>query len=277
MSAFDIKTCFACASDLVRIDGWHARCPSCGLYVSNLEASGGTGVSGLETLRRENFEALLDRFQEQTGLEGLDLLEVGCSSGLFLQAARNRGMNVVGVEPEIEKAAAARALGFDVYDGYFPAVVPVERTFDVIVFNDVFEHLPDPVFAAQAVDAMLNKNGHLVVNLPNSDGVLFRVARVLRKLGWSGPYERLWQIGFPSPHITYFNDRNLRLLVEKHTDLRQFDSHTLTSVHRTGIRARVGASYSGIARETVSAVVWIVSFIMPLLKSDITVSSFRKP
>ena len=65
--------------------------------------------------------------------------------------------------------------------------------FDAIIFNDVFEHLPDPIDAIVAVERLLADDGILVLNLPSSDGLFFRVSTLLNRLGWRGPYERLWQ------------------------------------------------------------------------------------
>lgn len=53
---------------------------------------------------------------------------------------------------------------------------------------------------------------------------VFRVARRLHRFGLAGLYRRLWQKGRASPHITYFNPRNLRCFVERHTGLDRLPS-----------------------------------------------------
>jgi len=50
----------------------------------------------------------------------------------------------------------------------------------------------------------------LVLNLPTSGGSLYRVAKLLCRFGAKGFFERLWQRNLPSPHLHYFDDRNLR-------------------------------------------------------------------
>jgi hypothetical protein len=86
--------------------------------------------------------------------------------------------------------------------------VPTD-TFDVIVFNDTLEHIPDVQKTLTACAERITSRGLLVLSVPTSSGTLFRIARVMARLGWTGPWRRLWQESFPSPHVYYFNRSNL--------------------------------------------------------------------
>jgi hypothetical protein len=44
---------------------------------------------------------------------------------------------------------------------------------------------------------------------------MFRTAYFLNVLGIHAQFDRLWQKDFASPHLHYFNSRNLKLLFEK--------------------------------------------------------------
>lgn len=123
---------------------------------------------------------------------------------------------------------------------------------------------------------MLNHSGIIVLNLPSSDGILFEMATVLDAFGSSSSLERLWQKGFPSPHVSYFNPNNLKLLVEKHTHLTRVKTFSLNSVARDGLAARIGRSHRAAAGAIVFAGVWALSFLFPILPSDIHVSVFQK-
>ncbi|WP_299665358.1 class I SAM-dependent methyltransferase [uncultured Ruegeria sp.] len=267
--------CVNCGTITTALNNWHAICPNCRLYASSLGADGGTGIDGLEDLRKSNFDILLSQLEATRPLAGLTLLEVGCSKGLFLEAALSRGIKTTGIEPEIAMADQARAKGLEVFDGFFPDAMPAGATYDIIVFNDVFEHLPDPTAALVACQSHLRRNGSLLINLPSSDGAFYRISKLFSRLGWSGPYERLWQKGFPSPHTFYFNPKNLRELVEKSTGLRLEYQHSLPSVHRKGTRERVRSTYKGLSGEIVTLGVVCLSFVLPLLPSDISVTHFR--
>lgn len=257
------------------LNPWHSVCARCNLFASTLSAGAGTGVDGLEDLRTANFETILGRIHNHRKLQVQKWLEVGCSQGLFLEAAAARGIEVVGIEPERAMADKARRKGHSVLDGFFPEALPTDEVYDLIIFNDVFEHLPDPRSALIACEERLTWNGVLIINLPSSNGALFRISRLLWRLGWSGPYERLWQKDFPSPHTFYFNEANLQRLVERTTRLRMVDSHRLKSLHRKGLRARVRATYPGLAGEFITFGVWCVSHILPALPADICVLHFQ--
>jgi len=269
--------CPACGGRLSAEADWRYRCGACRHLCSTLDAGPGTGIAGLEALRRQNFSRLLDRLASTHALEGKRLLEVGAAKGWFLEAARSRGLVVRGIEPEVANAHAARAAGFDVDIGLFPEALSDDGPYAVIVFNDVFEHLPDPAAGIRSVADLLAPGGVAVLNLPSSDGAIYQLARILAGLGMPGPLDRLWQVGFPSPHISYFNPKSLSLLVEGHTDLRQADAFALATVTRAGLWERVASSHRGPIGGVLFAGTWLLSWALPLLPADIHVGVFRKP
>ena len=268
--------CPVCADPLQQRSDWLLFCQNCGLYRSNLEPGPGKAFDGIETLRRQNFEQILDLVEQTMPVKGRRLLEIGSAKGWFLQAAQQRGASVSGVEPVSADAAAARLAGFDIEEGLFPQSPQDRGPYDLIVFNDVFEHLPDPVAAVKACADLLTSDGLLIINIPSSRGPIFRVASLLQVIGVSGPYDRLWQRGLPSPHITYFNPDNLRQLVEGQTDLRRSISHPLPSLHRDGLRQRIESSANGMPSGLVFAAAWALSFVLPLFPSDIELSVYSR-
>ena len=59
-------------------------------------------------------------------------------------------------------------------------------------------------------------DGSVIVNLPSSNGIIFKISDIMMKLGYSKFYERLWQKNMSSPHLSYFNQENLNKLFLKH-------------------------------------------------------------
>lgn len=269
-------TCAACAGAMVREKPWLARCPGCGFLASSLEAGAGTGIAGLEALRRANFEVLLDRLARHRAIAGARVLEVGSAWGWFLEAARRRGALVHGIEPEAANAALARANGFEVETGLFPQDLRHRGPYDIIAFNDVLEHIPDPAAALRAVEQLLAPGGLAVVNLPSSDGTIYRIARGLDRLGVHGPYERLWQKGFPSPHVSYFNPANLQTLAERHCGLRRIDGFHLQSVMRQGLYARVRSSNGPAMSLILTGALHALAGILRHLPADIHVAVLER-
>ena len=100
--------------------------------------------------------------------------------------------------------------------GAFPDALASGERFDVIAFNDVLEHLPDVAGALKVCHDHLQPRGLLSINIPTTDGVAFRTACGLARVGIDGPYRRLWQHGFPSPHLHYFSTKALTTLIEGH-------------------------------------------------------------
>jgi len=226
---------------------WTFRCANCGLWQSELEpaidAKEGTlaeedRVAALVHIRHSNFARIFHRLSQLMTLEHRSLLDVGCAYGWFLSAAAEHRMTGLGIEPDAYTAAAAQARGLDVVTGYFPESAPAGKTFDVVVFNDVLEHIPDVRRMLAACRQVLARGGFLVLSVPTSSGTLFRLARLLAATGFAGPWERLWQKSFPSPHRYYFNQEVLDLVCRRHGLSRVAAESTMT-IHPRGLWARM--------------------------------------
>ncbi len=146
------------------------------------------------------------------------------------------------------------------------------------MFNDVFEHLPKPAAAFRQAAELLTPEGLLVLNLPSSGGVLYRIAKALDVFGISSPLERMWQKGLSSPHLSLFNPDNLRAMAEKSEELETVDIFPLRTITRDGLRERVGSTYAGPVGAFLVAGLWLGSFVYhpPLALSDIMAGIFRK-
>ena len=77
--------CECCGSVMVKLNDWIMTCRDCGFQSSTLEPAEGTGIPGLEDLRRENFKRLLDRIEAHKPLKNARVLEVGSAWGWFLE------------------------------------------------------------------------------------------------------------------------------------------------------------------------------------------------
>jgi SAM-dependent methyltransferase len=247
----------------LRLEPWLARCGGCGLWRSALGSSDGrlqeSGAldeelrqSGLATVRAVNFRRVLDLLARDRPLEGLRLLDVGCAYGWFLAAARQAGVAGLGIEPDPVIADAARRQGLDVRTGYFPEAVAPSESFDVISFHDVLEHLADLHGVLDASRRLLRPGGLLVVAAPSSRGALYAVARALARVGLRSPLHRLWQEGFPSPHLSYFSPRSLDLLAARH-GFRPHARRRLLTFSCRGLRDRVGFDSRHRVRPLVTA------------------------
>lgn len=102
-----------------------------------------------------------------------NVLEVGCGRGGFgltLRSALGPQARIVGVEAMPEQAAVASDdHGFDaVATGYFPEALPEgEGPFDLVVFNDVLEHILEPEDLLRALHDHLSPGGRVLATIPS--------------------------------------------------------------------------------------------------------------
>jgi SAM-dependent methyltransferase len=230
---------------------WHRRCSRCGYEGSTLEggineASRHAAIDeaarekALHDLRIANFTQLLGHVvASKPG--GRRLLDVGCAHGWFLDLARTQ-FDVLGIEPDRAIADAAMQKGLPVRHGYFPDALAAGERFDVIVFNDVFEHIPAAGDVLAACRDHLSPDGIVVLNLPSSRGTFYRIASLMCRIGSCGPFERMWQVGLPSPHVHYFAPANLSRLLGRH-GFEETGRGTLATLRLGGLYTRI--AYTG--------------------------------
>ncbi len=282
--------CPVCEADLIPADAPDLlSCASCGYLGSSLTpAIGDAGAHSsidealrnpaLASLRNLGFTRSLDRIAALCGDSSQHtLLDVGCAHGWFLSAAAERGFNVLGIEPDPVIAAQARGAGLPIVQGFFPDALPTGATFDVITFNDVFEHLPDVGVAARSSFQRLAPGGLLAIVLPNSRGILFRVARVLSRFGVTAPLDRLWQRGFPSPHLSYFHPDNLAALLSQH-GFQEVHRSRLPSVVLSGLWHRLRYARASSLASSLIAYPLVAASIpaLAILPPDISLQIFRR-
>jgi 2-polyprenyl-3-methyl-5-hydroxy-6-metoxy-1,4-benzoquinol methylase len=127
------------------------------------------------------------------------LLDIGCASGLFLEAMQSYpGWQVEGVELNQAAAHATSArIGVPVFAGPFEQAQYADGAFDAITLWDVLEHLHEPLASLREIRRILRPGGVLFVRVPNA------ASYVARMCG------RYWS-GYDLPrHMTLFTPRTL--------------------------------------------------------------------
>lgn len=168
--ADDARPLFRRADERLQVDDveWVAvGCRECGLGYLNPRPSRdeiGRYYPGGYFHRRAT---MLPRYERQAAYvpgDGGRLLDVGTARGDFLAVMRDRGWDVVGVEP----AEAGNPHELEIHRGAFPEDCDLpDASFDVITAWAVFEHLHDPAGAFDACARMLRPGGSLIVQVPN--------------------------------------------------------------------------------------------------------------
>jgi SAM-dependent methyltransferase len=128
-------------------------------------------------------------------------LELGCSTGEFLQRLREKGWEAKGIEVAEEPARLARERGFEVHQGTLETADLDEESFDAFFMYMVLEHLQDPKAALVEVHRVLVPGGWLVFSVPN----FACVERVIL---------RNYSLGVQLPrHLQHFAPKHLRTML----------------------------------------------------------------
>ncbi|MBN2440491.1 MAG: class I SAM-dependent methyltransferase [Spirochaetales bacterium] len=141
----------------------------------------------------------------KTFQSGGKLLDVGCSSGIFLHCAKQQGYDVYGID--VGKEAVERAKSYyglkNVKQGILEDVDSRE-SFDIITMLDLIEHLPDPLSTLKRSLRLLKKDGYLVLLTPNASGFVSVLTRILL----AKPFG-MWDHPEPPYHLYQFSHKVL--------------------------------------------------------------------
>jgi len=129
---------------------------------------------------------------------GHNLLDVGCATGIFLDAA-SRQYAVLGVELSDWAANVASTRHKILRQPISQTSLDIKM--DVVTMWGVIEHLPDPRQELEAISKILNRHGTIFIYTGDRSAL---VPRLLRKHWW-------WYQGM---HIQYFSKSGLRSLLE---------------------------------------------------------------
>ena len=180
----------------------YARCQGCGLislvnrpspaemeryypaeYQPYRTAIQDEGRAWMRWIRQRNIDKycrIVERYC--TSVPGT-ILDVGCSTGIFLDAMHRRGWYPAGVETSETAVQYARdRFGLDVFHGQLTDADLEEERYDVVTLWNVFEHLYDPYETLQEAFRLLNKAGLLVLLFPSWESL----ERRLFKQYWVG-------------------------------------------------------------------------------------------
>ncbi len=125
------------------------------------------------------------------------MLEIGSGPGFFLHEARKLGWEVQGADLSVlAKEYSEDKLGVPVFRGTVHEAEFPDRSFDVIVINDVISQFKDPKAVLQEARRVLKNDGVLYLSTPDIDSF------------WSRLLESRWW-GIQNRHCFYFSKKTL--------------------------------------------------------------------
>lgn len=149
-----------------------------------------------------------DTFEAELPADRRRILDIGSGPGYFLKHGKDRGWDVLGVEPSKQAAAHARSLGLNIIEEFLDEeLAPRLGQFDVIHMSEVLEHIPQPEKLLKLTCDMLPPGGIICVVVPNDYNPL---QKALQKSCGFEP----WWVAAPH-HLNYFNPQSLVGLLKR--------------------------------------------------------------
>ena len=143
------------------------------------------------------------------------LLDIGAGRGELLQAGVEQGWKVVGIEPSTTFAEHVTRSGIEVRQDPVEQCSFPSSSFDVVILAAVLEHLYNPNETVQEIARILRPGGALFLDVPNEQGLYFRLGNLYQKLRG-----RDWVVNlaptFSPFHVFGFGPKSLQRLLSKH-------------------------------------------------------------
>jgi SAM-dependent methyltransferase len=144
------------------------------------------------------------------------VLDIGSGMGTFLYAAKNLYKTAVGLDVSAQMAAfVEKKLGVKIFVQQFEDFDFPEK-FSLIHMSHVLEHVPDPNHWLQKAKTMLDKNGVLVINVPNKFSFSFRLQHLFTKLKVKRQFSDAWDDPSRTPdHLFEPTIKSMKYLLAK--------------------------------------------------------------
>ena len=154
---------------------------------------------------------LLARAVLSTTQPGDRVFEAGVSSGYFASVLVAGGLQVDGHELDPEPAEAARKVCGRVFVGDLQTfdVDELDGTYQVLLFGDTLEHLPDPAAVLRRLRTHLADDGALIISIPNIANWAIRLSLLAGRFDYTdrGILDRT--------HLRFYTERTLTGMLDE--------------------------------------------------------------
>lgn len=203
-----------------------------------------------EAYSKKRVADILRRVSEKAWLPNrpISMLDIGCGVGWSLVVAEQKGIRAQGVEPIKDAAAyATGVLNVDVINSLFKADLFGHEEFDLIIMDQVLEHVPNPAQMLADAFQLLRRDGVLFLAFPPIDWSRIMVSLSLqfsvRFVRWfeNNPLTRHLAgivaiydaFRYPEGHINYLSAKAVSVLAS------QCKAEVVEQYHSNRSRARI--------------------------------------
>lgn len=97
------------------------------------------------------------------------LLEIGCSIGYTLEAAKKRGIDHLGIDISKYAVDYCNNHGLTAEQVSLEELIQNKKSYDLLFMQHVLEHFQDPFSTLKQCWELLNENGLILILVPNSN------------------------------------------------------------------------------------------------------------
>ncbi|MGO4919974.1 class I SAM-dependent methyltransferase [Maribacter spongiicola] len=132
-------------------------------YISHSDKGNGLLENIYQTVKKYTLNKKVQLINKYSSTQK-NLLDIGCGTGEFLITAKNKNWKTVGVELNDNARKKATDKNLEIYKSLDTIN---NQKFDAITLWHVLEHLPDLDKQINKITSLLNKNGTLIIAVPN--------------------------------------------------------------------------------------------------------------
>lgn len=103
-----------------------------------------------------------------------NILDIGCSTGIFLDIAKEKGWQTYGLELNEVEFSLAKEKGHNIHNSLLDQV-DFDEKFNIVSLWDVFEHIKDGNKCINDIKNILTDDGVILLQIPSADSLAARV------------------------------------------------------------------------------------------------------
>lgn len=187
------------------------KCEQCNfVYVTNPclntisnDESTDVSTTSIPTPKKRHFqiEKLINNHYKER--EEIKVVEIGSGYGSLAKVLSKTQYSYYGFEPSTTRYEVCHKDGLNVKNSFFSSDT-IDFLVDVVVIDNVLEHVLEPKELIETAAKVLKQNGMIIVIVPNFHDI--------RQLKPAWRKRHFWQ---PSCHINYFTSYHLKGLFQK--------------------------------------------------------------
>jgi len=130
------------------------------------------------------------------------ILELGSGLGYLTYALRKEGYNITGLDISQEAVNNANASFGDYFvaEDLFVYNQTHKNEYDIVILTEVIEHVEKPIDFLKAIEALLKKNGMIIMTTPNKS---------------IAPLDVVWYSELPPIHHWWFSEDSIKYLANQ--------------------------------------------------------------